>query len=81
MREALSFGREAAGEIKRLWGQWKREAAERRALQEIVSKPHDHWLKDAGLTHETARRLLNRQSLSCTLFHGMRSWMRLRNAR
>lgn len=81
MREALSFGREAAEEIKRLWGQWKREAAERRALREIVSKPHDHWLKDAGLTHETGLRLLNRQPLSCTLFRGMRNWMRQRNAR
>lgn len=39
-------------------------AAERRALRDIVGKPHDHWLDDAGLTRDDAQRLHKQSNFS-----------------
>ena len=49
----------------------RQRAAERRALREIVQKPHDHWLEDAGLTRDEAHRLSEQSRL-----HRLAEWLR-----
>lgn len=48
-----------------------RDAAERRALRDIVQKPDDHWIEDAGLTRDEAQRLLQQSTL-----HRLAEWLR-----
>ncbi|WP_166507064.1 hypothetical protein [Frigidibacter mobilis] len=49
----------------------RQDAAERRALRDIVQKPHDHWIEDAGLTRDEAQRLLEQSTL-----HRLAQWIR-----
>lgn len=58
-RRLRAFPSRAAG----LYVFLRQRAAERRALRDIVHKPHDHWLEDAGLTRDEARRLQARSIL------------------
>ena len=55
------------------WRRWRMDAARRRALEDIVARPHEHWLEDAGITRDEAHRLLDRQRLD-----RIAEWMRLR---
>jgi len=49
----------------------RHRAAERRALRDIVRKPDDHWLADAGLTRDEAERLAEQSAL-----HRIAEWAR-----
>jgi len=49
----------------------RQNASERRALRDVVQKPHDHWLEDAGLTRDEAQRLLQEATL-----HRLAEWLR-----
>lgn len=57
--------------VSALFSFLRQDAAERRALRDIVQKPHDHWLEDAGLTREEAQRLLEQPTL-----HRLAEWLR-----
>jgi len=39
---------------------FREETARRRALVDILDKHDDHWLEDAGLSRDEARRILKR---------------------
>lgn len=56
-----------------LWRFLRREAEQRRALQDIAARHHDRWLEDAGLTREEAHRILQRSWL-----HSVAEWARTR---
>lgn len=54
-----------------LYAMFHQRAAERRALRDIMRKPDDHWLEDAGLTRDEAHRLLGQSTL-----HRLAEWLR-----
>lgn len=55
------------------WRMRKARRDERRALDIIAAKPHAHLLEDAGLTHEDATHMAERERL-----HTIADWTRWR---
>jgi uncharacterized protein YjiS (DUF1127 family) len=52
----------------------RRERRQRRqALEDVLAKPHDHWLHDAGVSREEAHRQLQEDRL-----HRIAMWASLR---
>lgn len=65
-----------AGMVRQWLGIWRRHRQarlERRALEDVLAKPHDHLLIDAGLQRDEVRRHEEcRRLLACALWHSPR---------